>query len=122
MDLETRLTKLERSNRRLQGIIACLIVLLSISLFFGGKLISQTDAAVQSRGKTLEASELRITNSSGDTVLLLRGNASRGENLGIQVHGGSSVIECFDDAERKTVSIGAATGDIAYKGSLAKVR
>lgn len=122
MDIETRLMKLERSNRRLQGIIACLIVTLSLSLFFSGKLISRTDAAAQSRGRTLEANELRITNSVGDTVLLLRGNAPRGENPGIQVHGNSSVIECFDDADRKTISIGVMTGDVAYKGGLVKVR
>lgn len=121
MDLETRLMKLERSNRRLQGAIAGLALMLLVSLFFGGKLVSQTNAA-QSGKKTLEANELIIKNLNGDSVLVLRGDASRGQNPGIQLHGGNSVIECFDDADRKTVSIGVMTGDIAHKGSLTKVR
>ena len=121
MDIETRLMKLERSNRRLQGVIAGLAMMLLVSLFFSGKLVSKTDAAVQSR-KTLEANELIIKNRNGDPILVLRGDAPRNENPGIQLMGNTSVFECFDEANRKTVSIGVQTGDVAYKGGLTKIR
>ena len=122
MDLETRLIKLERSNRRLQGIIAGLAAMLLVSLFFGGKLVSQTDAAAQSGKKTIEANELIIKNRNGDPIVVLRGDAPRNENPGIQITGNTSVFECFDEANRKTVSIGVANGDVAWKGGMTKIR
>lgn len=121
MDLETRITRLERSNRQQRIVIACLTVMLFASFFFSGKLVSRTDAAAQP-GRKMELSQLTITNRSGEPVIVLRGDAPRNENPGIQLMGGNSAFECFDEANRKTVSIGAATGDVAYKGELKRVR
>ena len=122
MSLETRLTKLEQSNRRLQAMIACLAIMLLASILFSGQLLRPTDVSAQSGKKTLEANELIIRNLNGDSVVVLRGDGRGGGNSGIQVHGNNSAIECFDEADRKTVSIGVTTGDIGYKGSLTKVK
>lgn len=120
MNLETRLNKLERANRQLRFVIAGLALMLFASIFFGSKLVSSTDAAQS--GDRLELRELTIKNSNGEPMIVLRGDARRGENPGIQLRGSASVFECFDDANRKTVSIGVSTGDIVHKGEHRKGR
>ncbi len=121
MDIEARLTRIERSNRQQRIVIACLTVMLFASVIFGGKLVSQTNAAAQA-GRKMELNQLTITNRNGDPIIVLRGDAPRSENPGIMLTGNNSVFECFDEANRKTVSIGVLTGDVAYKGELKKVR
>lgn len=121
MNLEARLIKLERSNKRQQIIIACLALMLFASFLFGGKLTASTDVAAQT-GRKMELNELTIKSSSGHRVIVLRGDAPRNENPGIVLTGNTSAFECFDEADRKTFSLGVATGDVAYKGELKKVK
>lgn len=120
MDFETRLIQLERSNRRMRVVIAGLAVLLFVSLFLGGKLVASTNASAQS--EHLQLKSLVIKNSGGDPVVVLHGDAPRGQNPGIQLRGNNSVFECFDESYRKTVSIGVQTGDIVHKGEHRKGR
>lgn len=121
MDFETRLNKLERANRQLRLVMAGLALMLLTSIFFSNKLVSPTDAAQSGRDR-LELKELTIKNSQGDPIVVLRGDAPRNQNPGIQLTGNSSVLECFDEADRKTVSIGVTTGDIWHKGEHRKGR
>jgi hypothetical protein len=121
MNLETRLTKLEQSNKRQRIIIACLALMLFASILLSGKQTPLTDVAAQT-GRKMELNELTITNRNGDPVIVLRGDAPRNQNPGIILTGNMSAFECFDEADRKTFSLGAAAGDVAYKGELKKFR